>query len=107
MSEQTHPLRQVRAALDVQQCWLPNSRFNDVNLAETVFENVNLTGVGFDDVNLSSGRVTNANMTGFSIHGATLANASIAHCTLDGFTIDGIAVTELLACYRAAHPKGD
>jgi uncharacterized protein YjbI with pentapeptide repeats len=50
-----------------------------------------LSGSKFDDVNLS----------GSDFH--NIAGACIANARLDGATIDGIALTDLLAYWRAGH----
>jgi uncharacterized protein YjbI with pentapeptide repeats len=75
---------------------------NDANLSGSTFKNVNLAGAEFDDVNLQGSTIHNANLSDLKIKGANLRGASIIHAHLEGMTIDGIAVTDLLAAYRAA-----
>jgi len=52
---------------------------------------------------MSGWRVHNANLAGLRVDKANLAGASFAKARLDGATIDGIAVTDLLAYWRAGH----
>ena len=47
------------------------------------------------------GRVQNVNLAGLRIDKANLAGVTIANARLDGATIDGIALTDLLAYWRA------
>ncbi|GIL39704.1 VOC family protein [Roseiterribacter gracilis] len=74
---------------------------DDADLAGSSFTNVKLANAIFDDVNLAAARLSNVNLTGLSIRDANLRNAAISDSALDGMTIDGIAVTDLLAAYRA------
>jgi hypothetical protein len=55
---------------------------------------VNFTGMNAEVSNLAGSRFRNCNFTGVAIVGGERR----------GFTIDGIRVTDLLDCYRAAHP---
>ena len=64
----------------------------DCNLSGSSFHNVNFSNTVLDDVNLSHLKITNACMH----------DVSISDAMLDGMTINGIAVTVLLATYRAA-----
>ena len=48
-------------------------------------------------------RVHNVNLAGLRVDKANLAGAFIVNARLDGATIDGIAVTDLLAYWRAGH----
>jgi uncharacterized protein YjbI with pentapeptide repeats len=84
-------LHQAAESLTVTLSRIPNSVFDDVNLAAAAFTNVNLAGTHMDDVNLSSLRIQNAN----------LSHATITESCLHGMTINGILVTDLLAAYLA------
>ncbi len=79
--------------LDVCHADLWGSRFDDVNLSGCDFRNVNVSGCSFDDVNMSGSRIHNVNLAGLSVEKANMAGASV----------DGIAVTDLLARWRAGH----
>jgi uncharacterized protein YjbI with pentapeptide repeats len=46
--------------------------------------------------------VHDANLSGLRVSKANLAGATISDSRLEGMTIDGIAVTEMLAAWRAA-----
>lgn len=54
---------------------------------------------------MSSLLVQNAKLSGLVIRQADLTGASIVESMTDGMTIDGISVADLMAAYRAAHPK--
>ena len=66
-----------------------------------------LSGSRFDDVNLSGLDFHNVNLAGLKIDKANLAGATIVDARLDGATIEGIAVTDLLAYWRAGHGAKD
>ena len=74
-------LENAKVCLEVVNCNLSGSSFQDVNLSNAVL----------DDVNLSHLKITNACMH----------DVSITDAMMDGMTINGITVTELLAAYRA------
>ena len=93
--------------LDVQHADLSGSRFDDVNLSGCDFHNVNMSGCSFDDLNMSGWRVHNVNLAGLKIEKANLAGASIVDARLEGATIEGVAVTDLLAYWRAGHGAKD
>src|ERR1700733_2194593 len=87
--------------MDIHKADLSGSKFDDVNLSGSDFHNINMSGCCFDDLNMSGWRVQNANLAGLRIDKANLAGATIANARLDGATIDGIALTDLLAYWRA------
>ena len=60
--------------------------FNDLNLENSEFVNINMRGCSFSDINLSGGEITNAN----------LSDMKISNCLLDGFTVNGKVVSDLL-----------
>ena len=64
--------------------------------------NVNLSGASLDDVNMSGWRVNYVNLSGLRLTKANLAGASISESRYDGMTIDGVAVTDMIAAYKAA-----
>lgn len=74
-----------------QHTQMPGSRFEDVDLARSVF----------DDVNLQDARFSNANMAGAVFNNLTLADARIDDAKLDGLRIDGVLVTDLQAAWAA------
>ena len=67
----------------------------DTDMSGSTFSDVNLSGALFDDVNLAGATIRNANLSRLRISDANLSGASI----------DGIALEDLIAAYRAAHPK--
>ena len=73
-------LHQTRETLDVLDCWLAGSSFEDVNLSSSSFRNVNLAGT----------RISDANMSGVAISEANLAGVAITDSKVEGMTIDGI-----------------
>ena len=79
--------------LDVCHADVSGSRLDDINLSGCDFHNVNVSGCSFDDLNVSDWRIHNVNLAGLRVEKANVAGASI----------DGIAVTDLLACWRAGH----
>jgi uncharacterized protein YjbI with pentapeptide repeats len=88
--------------LDVHHSYLSGSRFDDVNLSGSDFHNANISGCWFDELNVSGWRAHNVNLAGLKFEKANLARASI-DARLDGATIDGLAVSGLLAYWRAGH----
>jgi len=79
--------------LDVHYADRSGSAFDDINLSGLDFRNINMSGCSFEDLNMSGWRVRNVN----------LAGASFVDARLEGATIDGVAVTDLLAYWRASH----
>src|SRR5258708_4380798 len=71
------------------------------NLPGWDLHNLNMSGCSFDALNMSGWRVHNVNLAGLRIDKANLAGATIANARLDSATIDGIALTDLLAYWRA------
>jgi uncharacterized protein YjbI with pentapeptide repeats len=65
-----------------------------------------LSGSAFDDVNMSGTTLHNINLSGLRLTKANLAGASISESRYDGMTIDGIAVTDMIAAYKAAQVPG-
>ena len=68
-------------------------------------EGADLSGSSFTDVNLSGASFKNMNFAGLKINNADLRGASIIDSLTTGMTIDGIAVTDLMAAYRALTEK--
>ncbi len=66
-------------------------------------EKVDLSEPKFDDVNLPSSGFHNINLAGVRVDEAYLAGVSVVHGQQDRARIDGIAVTALLAYWRAGH----
>ena len=52
---------------------------------------------------MSDWRIHNVSLAGLRVHKTNLAGAAIVNARLDGAMIDGIAVTDLLAYWRAGH----
>ncbi|MEP6474425.1 MAG: pentapeptide repeat-containing protein [Gemmatimonadota bacterium] len=69
---------------------LPGSRLVDVDLRDSIFENVSLQRASFIDVKLASAVFRNVD----------LSHASISDARLDGMTINGVLVTELFRVYQ-------
>jgi len=68
---------------------LPGSRFLDVDLSDSRFENVNLARATFADVALAGARFRNVN----------LSHAAIEDANLEGMTINGVLVKDLFHAY--------
>jgi uncharacterized protein YjbI with pentapeptide repeats len=79
-------------AIDATHADLSGSQFQDVRLRDVVVRNADLSRAVFEDVNLSGLRVTNANLRG----------AVLTDCAVEGMTIEGVAVSDMMAAYRAA-----
>jgi uncharacterized protein YjbI with pentapeptide repeats len=88
-----HDTRQTIAAVNVD---LSGSTFENAKLKAAVFRNVDVSDGVIEDANLVRLRVTDANLSG----------AVFAQCTMTGMTIDGVAVTDLVAAYRATRKGG-
>jgi uncharacterized protein YjbI with pentapeptide repeats len=101
MDAETIKLKGSRQQVDAADANMSGSSFNDVNLSDATFNDVNLAGATIDNVNMSGCHMRNVNLSGLQISGANLTDASIVESVTDGMTIDGIAVSELLAAYRA------
>ena len=65
-------------------------RFENRDMAGTLFHNVNLHGTTFDDVNMEGVRIYNANLKN-----VTIDDANIAGLTIFGMRIDQLIETEL------------
>lgn len=72
-------LHQTREKLEVLDCGLAGSSFEDVDLSASSFRNVTLAGARISD--------------------ADLAGVSITDSALEGMTIDGVSVGELFRVY--------
>jgi uncharacterized protein YjbI with pentapeptide repeats len=101
-TRQTIELNQVDQRLEVTQSCLSGSTFNDVNLSESTFDNVNLSRAKIQNATLAGSSIQDASLAGLKITNADLRNAAISDCLIDGMTIEGVAVTEMMAAYRAS-----
>ena len=101
-ARQTVELNQVDQRLEVTQSCLSGSTFNDVNISEASFDNLNLSGAKIQNATLAGSSIQDASLFGIKIANADLRHAAIADCLIDGMTIEGVAVTELMAAYRAS-----
>jgi len=75
---------------------IPASKFDDVNLEGTVFNNVNLRTSTFSDINFERAKIFNVNMK----------DVELSDCNLTGMTIDGIAVEDLFKAYEDSRKSG-
>jgi len=64
---------------------------------------VNLSGSRFDDVNLRDTVLDNVSLARSKIRNACLGDLSIEDANYSGMRIDGFLVTELLRVYRERH----
>ena len=97
-------LDRTKEVLAVTKSDLSGSQFDDVNISGCTFHNVNLAGTTLDDVNCAGWRISNANMSGWRVSDVNLAGTVFSGGRYDGMTIDGVAVTDLLALWRAHQP---
>jgi uncharacterized protein YjbI with pentapeptide repeats len=104
-TESSLSLKSVKQRIDAADADMSGSTFKGVSLANATFQDVNLSQATIHDANLSGGHVQDVNLSGLRISNANLSGASIVDSLTDGMTINGIAVADLLAAYRAAHPN--
>jgi uncharacterized protein YjbI with pentapeptide repeats len=104
-TEQTIKLEQTKKRVEATNTDMSGSKFRDVSLSGAAFSDVNLAGATINDCNVSGWRAQNVNFAGLRISNANLTAASIVESWTDGMTIDGIAVADLMATFRVAHPK--
>jgi len=86
--------------LDLSDRDLRGSRFANVRLAKTAFDNVDLSGSTFDDVNASSVTFSNADLHDARFTNVNFGSVEIADSRLSGMRIEGILVSDLIAAYR-------
>ncbi len=70
---------------------LPRSRFADVDLSESLFDDVNLRGATF----------TNAALVGARFGNVNLSHAAIDDANLEGMTINGVLVSDLFRAFES------
>ncbi|MER8642102.1 pentapeptide repeat-containing protein [Mesorhizobium sp. M1252] len=79
--------------LDVRNAVVSNSRFDDVNLSNTRFHNVDLSAAAVvEDANLSNALFSNVNLSNLNIENAEVA----------GMMINGIRLSDLFQAYETA-----
>ncbi len=83
-------IHQTKDALEVTRSNLANSVFDDVNLQGTSFNNINLSKATFTDINFSGTKFSNLNLT----------NVEIEACETTGMKFRGILVSDLFEAYR-------
>lgn len=83
-------IHQTKEPLDVTRSNLAQSRFDDVNLEGTTFNNINLSKASFTDINFSGTKFSNLNLT----------NVEIEACDTTGMKFRGILVSDLFDAYR-------
>lgn len=93
--------------LEVRDAAAAHSHFDDVDLSNARFVNVNLSASSFDNVLLSNVRITDANLSGVVLSNVNLNNVQIEKAQLAGMTIDGVQVSDLFKAYEAAQAAGD
>jgi uncharacterized protein YjbI with pentapeptide repeats len=104
---------------------ISGSRFHDVNMAETEFDDMNMKGVSFHNINMSDIRVGAVQMGGAKfkhiglppgsaekqrpltfeeadLNSSTflkcdLSNVRIDQCNIEGLTVNGVRISDLLA----------
>jgi uncharacterized protein YjbI with pentapeptide repeats len=106
-TQETVQLKQINQRWEITESCLSGSTFTDVNRSNAAFDDVNFSGATFQNANLSGWRVRDVSLSGLQITQADLRGASIVDCLTEGMTIDGIAVADLFAAYRSAHPATD
>jgi uncharacterized protein YjbI with pentapeptide repeats len=93
----TITLRDTVHSIEANDANLSFSKFDDVRLAESTFNQVALADSRFEDVFLD----------GSSFNRVSLVNVRITEGNYDGMTIDGIPVRALLETYRATRGAGE
>jgi len=58
---------------------LSRSKFHDANMANTDFRDINLSGATFRDINLSNVEMQDCNLAGFRINGISVKDALDAY----------------------------
>ncbi len=106
--------------LDYAHARHPNSRFTDVDLNDSIFDdvalqrvrfkNVALSGAQFNDVNFRDVAIRDANLEraqfenvaliGAQFSNVNLRDAAIRDANLEGMTINGVLVAELFRAYE-------
>ncbi|MBN2007426.1 MAG: DinB family protein [Anaerolineae bacterium] len=71
-------------------------RFENRDMAGTVFQRVNLANATFDDANLGNATFSNINLEGATIHNANLKDMHIEDAYIEGLTILGFNIGELI-----------
>ena len=87
-------------------CSMARSRFDDVNLLDAVFSNVNLQGSRFNDVNMKNVTIddvalldavfSNVNLQGSRFNDVNLKNVTIDDANIEGLTILGYDILSLI-----------
>jgi len=80
-------IRNAKEILNAANADLSSSTFNDVNMQDARFIDVNLSRSSFSDINFSGAKLSNVNLT----------NVAIDDCEIHGMKIRGVLVSELLA----------
>ena len=80
---------------------LSGSRFVDVRLGQLTVRNADLSGAVFENVTMAGAHLTDIDLGGLQLSKADLRGATLTDCALDGMTIDGVAVSAMMAAYRA------
>jgi uncharacterized protein YjbI with pentapeptide repeats len=102
MDAPTITLERSKQRLNATHMDMTDSTFRKVNLSGSVFNDVNLSSVTVTNVNLAESSLSDVNLTNLKIRDANLSHASIDDSATEGMTINGILVSDLLAAYRAA-----
>ena len=58
----------------IEHADIHDSVFRDVNLANSHFNNINLSGTKFHDINMANVNIDNANLTGMKINGVLVTD---------------------------------
>jgi uncharacterized protein YjbI with pentapeptide repeats len=85
--------------LTVENKDIRGSQFRHLNMSETVFEDIDLSGAKF--FNTRRPVVFNSiELDDCTIQNSYFRNTKIVNCDLTGMTIDGVLVTDMVKAYK-------
>ena len=90
-------IQETRDQLTVKNAVVPNSEFDDVNMSNTTFNNINLSVARITRANLTNARIDDANMANITINDVKLSNGRITNSNLSNLAIQD--------CLRRSTPQ--
>ena len=73
-----------QTALHAKHGLIPDSRFEDLNMARTSFLNINMTHVRFDDINMMHAKFDDINMSQVDFHDINMSDSTFRGVNLGG-----------------------
>ncbi|MFD2177598.1 pentapeptide repeat-containing protein [Veronia pacifica] len=92
-----NPLSELTDNAHIPPASAKKREFDDQDLSNFTFSNVNLAEAAFSNVNLHASHFNNIRLSNAKFHNVSLANVEITNADISGLKINGVLISELFA----------